>query len=143
MRRLGLLRTVVGTLDRFLPGGETVPRRVYGVALRRAVKDGWESRILEMADGKTLGHITAALLMEEVRAGAWLADIGVLHDLFAEQVVKVVTDLERRGFVHIRPKRDTETALHDRVDTARPSGIGARLQAKQDTSQEKVEVGSS
>ena len=74
---------------------------VLRVAEASAVKDAWLRRIIELADGKSVEEISEALYLEELRAGAWDADIGFWRTAFCREVAKTIGKLASQGYVRI------------------------------------------
>jgi sulfate adenylyltransferase len=62
--------------------------------------DPWERRILELCDGRPLGEIIEALYREEVRKGAWMADIGLWKGLFDKNVIGTIAILADKGYIN-------------------------------------------
>ena len=50
---------------------------VYRIAGGGEIKDAWESRIVELGNGRSIGEITEILYREEIMAGASVVDIGI------------------------------------------------------------------
>lgn len=62
----------------------------------------WERRIVDLADGRSVGEIIAIIYGEELKAGAWMVDIGIWSDLFARSVITVINELADRGYIQLR-----------------------------------------
>jgi len=75
---------------------------VFRVAEASEVKDTWLRRIIELADGKSVEEISEALYLEELRAGAWDADIGFWRTAFCREVAKTIGRLTSQGHVRIQ-----------------------------------------
>jgi hypothetical protein len=74
-----------------------------GVYRLKAADDGtgpWERRVLELCDGRPLSEIIHILYREEVRKGAWLADIGLWRNLFDQSVIDTIAGLIDRGYIN-------------------------------------------
>jgi hypothetical protein len=74
---------------------------VFRVAEASAVKDPWLRRIIELADGKSVEEISEALYLEELRAGAWDADIGFWRTTFYREVGQTIGKLASQGYVRM------------------------------------------
>ena len=84
------------------PVAQKTPQHlVFRVAEAREVKDPWLRRIIELADGKSVEEISEALYSEELRAGAWDADIGFWRTAFCREVAKTIGKLASQGYVRI------------------------------------------
>jgi hypothetical protein len=77
------------------------PQLVFRLAEAREVKDLRLRRIIELADGKSVEEIFEALYTQELRAGAWEADIGFWRSLFYRDVVETIRELASQGYVQI------------------------------------------
>ena len=93
------------SLARYLLHGRPLPqerpsgKRLFSVSDPGAVDVGLERRIVELGDGRQVDEALAILYREELRAGAWMADIGVWKTLFLDGVMKVIGDLAAQGHV--------------------------------------------
>jgi len=76
-------------------------QRVFRLVEAREVKDRWLRRIIELADGKSVAEIAEALYLEELRAGAWDADIGFWRTAFCRDVAKAIGKLASQGYVRM------------------------------------------
>ena len=65
--------------------------------------DPWERRIAEMGDGRTTDEIVEAIWREEIKAGAWVIDIGLWKGLFDQKVFQTIDELAHRRVIHIVP----------------------------------------
>jgi hypothetical protein len=77
---------------------------VFRVAEASEVKDTWLRRILELAEGKSVEEISEALYLEELRAGAWDADIGFWRTAFCRDVAKAIARLAGQGYVRMEAR---------------------------------------
>jgi len=87
-------------------GGEATQQVVYRVKGANEVKDIevkdiWEKRIIDLVNGKTIDEILDAMFSQEVRAGAWMVDIGIWRNLFEQDVVKTIGELADRGYISL------------------------------------------
>jgi hypothetical protein len=82
------------------PAGQKPSQKsVCRVAESREVKDTWPRRVIELADGKSVEEIAEALYLEELRAGAWQADIGLWKSAFYREVAQTIGTLAGQGYV--------------------------------------------
>lgn len=84
-------------------GGEATRQVVYRVKGVDEVKDIWEKRIIDLADGKSIDEILDAMFSQEVRGGAWMTDIGIWRNLVDQSVIKTIRELENQGFICLEP----------------------------------------
>ena len=102
---LGAPGALARSLGRYLQRGWPLPqerasgKRLFSVSDPGAVDVGLERRIVELGDGRQVDEALAILYREELRAGAWMADIGVWKTLFLDGVMKVIGDLAAQGHV--------------------------------------------
>jgi len=76
-------------------------QHVFRLVEAGEVKDRWLRRIIELADGKSVAEIAEALYLEELRAGAWDADIGFWKGTFRREVTKAIGNLASQGYVRV------------------------------------------
>ncbi len=76
---------------------------VYRVKGADEVKDTWKRRIIDLANGKSIDEILDAMFSQEVRAGAWMVDIGIWRNLFDQDVVKTIGELADQGYICLEP----------------------------------------
>jgi hypothetical protein len=76
---------------------------VYRTEEPGTVADPWERRIAEMGDGRTADKIVEAIWLDEIKAGAWIVDIGLWRGLFDQKVFQTIDELAQRGIIHIVP----------------------------------------
>ena len=57
---------------------------------------------MELSDGKPMGEIIETLYREEIKAGAWLVDVGLWKNIFDQSVVKTINQLAGRGLVRLQ-----------------------------------------
>ena len=89
-----------------VPVSDEITRQVvYRVTEASEVKD-WESRIIELGDGKSIGQIMGILYEEELESGAWMVDIGLWKNLFEQSVVKEIGELADRGYICLKKPWD-------------------------------------
>ena len=95
---------LVSTLVRlFTPGGGATQQVVYRVKGANEVKDAWERRIIDLADGRPIIEILDALFREEIKAGAWVVDIGIWRSFFDQSVIKTIGELADQGYICLEP----------------------------------------
>ena len=68
--------------------------------------NAWERRIIDLSDGRPLFEIMEVLYIDELKAGAWSADIGLWKHLFDRSVVETVLALAGRGCLSLVPDDD-------------------------------------
>ena len=68
--------------------------------------NAWERRIIELSDGRPLSEIIETLYIDELKAGAWAADIGLWKHLFDRSVVETVHTLASRGCLSVASEDD-------------------------------------
>ncbi len=68
--------------------------------------NSWERRIVELSDGRPLSEIIETLYIDELRAGAWAADIGLWKHLFDRSVIETVHTLASRGCLSLASDDD-------------------------------------
>ena len=91
------------------PSREKLGRQlICRVTKASETRDPWEKRIIQLADGKSVEEISRILYLEELRTGAWEADIGLWGNIFDRDVVKTIRALESRGYVHVRNPAATD-----------------------------------
>ncbi len=83
-------------------GGEATQQIVYRVKGTNEVKDIWEKRIIDLADGKTIDEILDAMFYQEGKAGAWVVDIGIWRNLFDQDVVKTIGELADQKYIRVK-----------------------------------------
>ena len=93
--------TIVQTLLTQPVRSKSAQKFVFRLDLVSAVKDSRMGRILELADGKSVEEIAEVLYAEELRAGAWLVDIGVWRSLFDQDVVKTLNQMADLGYIQM------------------------------------------
>ena len=105
--------SVRGTLNRTVGAWARVPgavsaspdiagQQVYQVKGATEVDDYWERRIVQMGDGRSVAAIIEILYHEELRAGAWQADIGLWKSLFDRSVEDTIRALAFKGRVCLK-----------------------------------------
>ena len=90
---------------------KTTRQLVYRLKEIAASKDAWDQKIVEMADGRSVGEIIASLYGEELAHGAQIVDIGMWKHLFDQTVVAKIGDLAHRGYIRVKPN---EVAMEDK-----------------------------
>ena len=100
-----LLRYLARTLvPDYRARDDDITRQTVSRAARPGqVDDKWAQRILELSDGRTVGEIGAIMYAEELRAGAWIVDIGLWGELLQLSIIDSITDLSDRGLLHLGP----------------------------------------
>ena len=74
--------------------------------------DPWERRIAEMGDGRPASEIVEAVWHDEIRAGAWIVDIGLWKSLFEQRVRQKLYDLVRRRVIYFEPSGAAREESH-------------------------------
>ena len=102
---MSLISYVAGVFRRasLFPSCETARQLVFRTEDADASADGWAGRIIEMSDGRPVSEIVAAIYLDELRAGAWAADIGIWNHLFAKSVIEVIDRLAAQGSIRVEP----------------------------------------
>ena len=67
----------------------------------QAQTNAWERRIIKVSDGRPLSEIIETLYIDELKAGAWAADIGLWKHLFDRSVIETVHTLVSRGYLSL------------------------------------------
>ena len=75
----------------------------HGAREASRVPDAWERRIVELSDGRPVAEIIEILYLEEVKAGAWAADIGLWKRIFDRSVVGTIGALATKGDIRLEP----------------------------------------
>ena len=71
---------------------------------RTADEDELGARIVELGNGRSVAEIVEILYHDELRSGAWIADIGIWSHLFARTIIKLINQLADEG--HLLLKHD-------------------------------------
>ena len=87
---------------------ESTHQLVYRVVEASRIEGAYEKRIVELADGRSIGQIVEALYREEVNAGAWEADIGLWKGLFSKCLIEVIGNLTQRGYISLAEDGENE-----------------------------------
>lgn len=98
-----LASTLVKMFTPYPVGGEATQQIVYRVKGANEVKDIREKRIIDLANGKSIDEILDTMFSQEVRAGAWVVDIGIWRNLFVQSVVKTIGELADLGYIRLEP----------------------------------------
>ena len=61
----------------------------------------WESRIVELSDGRSVGELKETLYREQLMAGASLVDIGVWRGLFDRSVDGAIGELAKKKYIRL------------------------------------------
>ena len=72
---------------------EITKKLVYRMTEASGPKGGWERRIIELGDGKSIGEIIEVLYREEIQKGAWMVDIALWKSVFDRSVIKTIREL--------------------------------------------------
>ena len=82
---------------------KTRPSRVlvFRTEESNGVKDPRYKRIIELANGQSVGEITEFIYYEQLRRGAWLADIGLWKDMICYDLEKSIGQLAAMGFLRL------------------------------------------
>jgi hypothetical protein len=100
----GFIRSIARAWAIYAPAADddVIRRLAYAADDTAEIEDEWAQRIIDLADGRSVGEIVDTLYGEELRAGAWMADIGIWSAHYAGSVIKVVLDLADRGYIQLR-----------------------------------------
>jgi hypothetical protein len=101
---LGLVRSVKRALAPTHFCDEDTQKLVFRAEAKRGAHDDWERRILALSDGRSVSEVVATIYRDELRRGAWAADIGVWSGLFSERVLWVINDLAAQGQIHLKSR---------------------------------------
>lgn len=82
--------------------GDIAARTAHRLVESTDMHDGWAKRVIELADGRTVGEIVAVIYRDELRCGAWMADIALWRHLFHRSVIAAVEELAERGHIALR-----------------------------------------
>ena len=100
------LRRLTGTLSHLPVTGSTrdeIARQyVHRVKDAGPTFDSWEKRILELSDGKCVADLMETLYRDELKGGAWVADIVLWRDLFDRSVINTIRQLAGSGYLSLR-----------------------------------------
>ena len=96
----------------------------------------WERRIVELSDGRSVCEIQEILYIDELKAGAGAADIGIWRTLFDRGVSTTIGELATRGLLRLSPacgkernEMDEEHKLEEETsgtDTTQDGGPGIK-----------------
>ena len=75
---------------------------VYRLTDASEVDDGWERRIIELGDGKSIREIIEILYREEIQMGAYQVDIGLWRGIFDQSVVKTISNLTNGRHIYLK-----------------------------------------
>ena len=95
-----LVRLASGLARRFglnAVGDETKRQLVCRSRDAQAQTNAWERKIIDLSDGRPLSKIIEVLYIDELKAGAWAADIGLWKHLFDRRVIETVDTLASKG----------------------------------------------
>ncbi len=84
---------------------------VYRVTEVRTITGALEKRIVELANGNSIGEIIEILYREEIRLGAWIVDIAMWKDVYDQSVINTIRELTDMGHIILRPGRDRREAM--------------------------------
>lgn len=116
-----LMRTLA-RMFRLAPANNGITRQlVYRTVAASATQDPWERRIVELAEGRSIGEIIEILYREEIRSGAWAVDIGLWKHLFDQSVVNTMRELASRGHICLIPG-DVSYGESEMVETRNTRG---------------------
>ena len=85
------------------PHGEARNQLVYRTTKDHGRKTGWEKRIVELGDGRSVDEIMRALYHEQLERGAGLVDVGTWKSFFDRSVVDTMGDLVDQGYLQLKP----------------------------------------
>jgi len=101
LKLLRLTGALMAMFTRNSVGGEATQQVVYRVKGANEFKDRWKRRIIDLADGKSIEEILDAMFTQEVRAGAWLVDIGIWRNFYDQDVIKTIGELADQGYLRL------------------------------------------
>ena len=81
------------------------PSRVYRVAEPDGVREAFLRKVLDLADGRSIEEIAERLYLDELQAGAWVADIGLWKNRYIQDIARSINGLESQGRVRFEPHR--------------------------------------
>ena len=84
-------------------GDDIMQQIVFRTREVDGVTNDWEKRIIELSDGRSTAEIIETLSKEEVRMGAWAADIGLWKGLFDRDVMATIRELATQGYIKLQP----------------------------------------
>ena len=84
---------------------------VYRLKGPIGIKDPWIKRIVELANGATVGDVTRTLYLGGIKSGASGAHIGMWRKEFDQSVFKAMSELVKQGYLGIG---SPETAWEER-----------------------------
>ena len=101
--------SLVHNFARALRGGpDPPPKGTLGQLVQRVrdvddAEDDWVGLVVDLGDGRTVGEVVDALYRHELRAGAWIADIGMWRHLFVRSTVDLILRMSREGYIRLEP----------------------------------------
>lgn len=101
-KTVNIIRNLAQMLISNPAGDEVTPQFVYRVAQADEVRDPWKKRVLELADGRSIGEIKETLYRQEIMAGASEVDIGMWKNLFDQSVLKIIDELADSGHINLQ-----------------------------------------
>ena len=101
---MSLIKILASKFIFFPSPGETRDLLVYRTTKAHSRKTGWEKRIVELADGRSLHEIMRTLYHEQLERGAGLVDVGTWKSFFDREVMDTIGDLVRKGYLQVKPK---------------------------------------
>ena len=113
-----LLGAAARVLDPAQPDERTARQLVYRLNGPQKGYEGWERRIVELANGRSVAEVVSVLYREELGRGAWITDVGVWSGLFVRSVLRVLCELSARGDIRLtdRTSRTPEPETADSPD---------------------------
>ena len=96
-RAFSLVRTLVSGYA--AAPEDVVTRTAHRLVESTDLHDGWAKRVIELADGRTVGEIATTIYGDELRCGAWIADIGLWRHLYYRSVIAAVEEMAERGHI--------------------------------------------
>ena len=79
-------------------------QRVHRLKEAASLKNIWDRRIVELADGKSVAEILEILYEEELRTGAWVTDIGMWRGVFDRCLAVSIRELAVNGHLFLEPE---------------------------------------
>ena len=80
---------------------------LHGLVDPSAIEDPWARHLFLLAQGRTVREVQDHLYSEELKNGAWLADIGLLRGRFDQEVRKNLYLLIGQGALSLAPLVDS------------------------------------
>ena len=90
-----------GLTDKLLPSSPEYPHQhAFSTDLTPAPDDPWESRILDLCDGRHVDNLKEAVLRQLASSGSG-ADIGLWKTAFEKELNATLGSLASRGYIRL------------------------------------------